>query len=217
MRDMAPRREQLIRCAETVLRPSVAILLECAYEGERCEAAAAFLESEIKRFYSCAVNGEPLRDGDYELFGLMTPIAGGEELLTVGLLSGDTQRRESTEQISLTPKDSSFAGYVAERVIASDLTPLAPAIIGVGVADSDQEAALLARMAYFRSPDIHSVNKKTALCERRTLAAINRKGPGAGGLGGGHSALAVSIEQTGEGYVALCPGDYFTRCAVLKL
>lgn len=216
--DAALIRDSLIKRAETVLRPSLAILLECAFEAERNEGAAAFLEGLIRRFYDCAEKGLPLRDDDFEAFDIFLPgPTGSDDLISVGLLSAETISRESVECCDMKPETDGFVKYVSRRALEAGLSEIAPILLGVGIADNAQEAGLLSRLALFRSPDMHSPDERTRECERRILAVINNEGPGAGGLGGGHSALAVAIEHTGSGYLALCPGDYFTRFASKKL
>ena len=211
-------RENLIKQAETVLRPGLAILIECAFEAEQSEKAAEFLEGLIGRFFVCAEEGLPLGSCEYEVFDIFVPTpTGNADALGVGLLSSDTIAAELVWQSDMTPEKDGFARYIAERANALELSKFAPVILGVGIADTAEEAHLLARKAVFRSPDRHSHDEKTAESERRILADINRWGPGAGGYGGGHTALAVSIEQTGAGCVALCPGDYFTRFASTRL
>ena len=200
------------------MQPGLAILIECAFEAEPAGKAADFLEGIIKRFNECAEKGLPLSGGEYEVFDIFLPTPTGDaDIIAVGLLSDEMAAEESVQQSDMSPAADGFIKYISERAAGIDLAKFAPAIIGVGIADSGDEAWLLSRLAVFRPPDRHSIDAETAECERRILATINRNGPGAGGYGGGHTAIAVSIEQTGEGYVAVCPGDYFTRTASMKL
>ena len=218
MPDFDLLRDNLIKQAETVLQPGTAILIECAFEAETSAAAADFLGGLIQNFNECAENGKPLREGGYEVFDMFVPTPTGDaDMLAVGLLTDATTEAETVEKSDQRPGTDGFIKNAAQRAAAIDLKKFAPAIIGVGVAATQDEARLLARTAMFRQPDKHSQDDATAECERRILAMINRTGPGAGGFGGGHTALAVSIEQTGAGFTAICPGDYFTRTASGKL
>ncbi len=212
MQDAAAGRRHLIECAETVLRPGLAILIECAFEAERNKKAARFLEELVDRFYVCAEKRMPLAGDKYEVFD-MRDDAG---FAAVGLISEETAAAESVFASDLLPGADGFVKYMSKHIAALELAKFAPAVLGIGIADNEDEARFLARTALFRSPDRHSSDAATAECERRILAAVNREGPGAGGLGGGHTALAVSIEQGGAGFIALCPGDYFTRFAKLR-
>jgi len=216
--DLSLLRERLIKQAETVLRPGIAILIECAFEAEANAEAAEFLDGIIKSFNECAVKGEPLRSGAFEVFDMFVPApAGDHDMVAVGLLTGATIAAETVEPCGKRLGEDGFIKYAAGRAIKLDLAGFAPAIIGIGIASTENEARLLSRVAMFRSPDRHSADDVTAEYERRILGMINRTGPGAGGFGGGHTALGVSIEQTGEGFVAICTGDYFTRSASGKI
>lgn len=218
MPDLDAMRESLIKRAETILRPSLAILLECAFEAERNENAAIYLEGIAKRFYICAENGIPLNDDKYEVFDMFLPAPTGDaDLFAVGLLSEETKSLESVFRCGIAAGTAEFIKYVSEQIIALGLSKLTPILLGIGISGDEHEAKLLARKAMFRSPDSRSSDHQIAECEKRLLLAINRDGPGAGGYGGDHTAIAVSIEQTGTGFVALCPGDYFTRFASKKL
>ena len=218
MTDLSLLRDSLIKQAETVLQPSLAILIECAFEAEANTKAAEFLEGIINRFNECAKKGVPLSDGGYEVFDFFALAPTGDhDVFTVGLLSDATLAAEATEQTDISTGSNGFIKYIVERALKLELSKLAPAVFGVGIAETARGAQVLSRIALFRTPTNHSPDKKTAECERRILAMINNKGPGAGGFGGGHTALAVSIEHTGEGFAAICPGDYFTRFAFGKL
>ena len=218
MPDVRILRENLIKQAKTVLQPGLAILIECAFEAEQNKEAAGFLEGLMERFFVCAEKGLPLRDGDFEAFVMFMPTPTGDaDMIGVGLLSAETIAAESIEPSEIIPGADGFVNYVSGRAACLELSKFAPLILGVGIADTAAEAQLLARKAMFRSPDRHSTDASTAELERRIRAHLNRNGPGAGGFGGGHTALAVSIEQTGTGFTALCPGDYFTRFASKRL
>ncbi|MDR1329473.1 MAG: fumarate hydratase [Oscillospiraceae bacterium] len=203
-------REKLARQAETVLPPELAILIECAFESESVPAAREFLNSLMKRFNDCAEQSCPLRaDGRAELYSREITGPRGAELL-VGLIPERTLEREAVITSSAMPGDPEFEALVTDTALGLDVAPLAPLILGVGVASGEDEAAELARRALFRAADKLSADAVTANAERGILSRLNARGPGAGGLGGRHTALAVSVESSGHGYIALLPGDCFT-------
>jgi hypothetical protein len=201
-------REKLRREAECVLPPSLAILLECAFEGEGTPEAAEFLRGAIARFNECADKSLPLRAGEVEVWERID----GERLL-VGLVSAETAEREVVINSELIPPSREFDALVAETVLLDDVGALCPLLVGVGVADTEDEALELSRDALFRSADSASASRELADAEKRILARLNAAGPGAGGRGGRHTAINVALEVRGAGYVAISPGDYFTSYA----
>lgn len=201
-----------IKCAETVLSPELAIALECAFEGEAEPNAAQYMQSAIDRFNVCAEKGIPLGGDDYEVLTFES-----EGRTTVGLLCCETTSREVTLCADKTV-GRQFEERIAKATLEIDTAPLAPIVLGVGVADDPETAKRLARTALFRSADVHAPDKADAATERRILARINHNGSGAGGLGGRHTALAVAIERDvadpdGEKFVALSPGPWNLRRA----
>jgi tartrate dehydratase alpha subunit/fumarate hydratase class I-like protein len=213
VRDGDGLREKLALMAETILPPELAILIECALESESEPKAAEFLRGLIARFNECALRAIPLRGGGrFELYERAFEDLGGTGLL-VGILADGTLSRETAIRASAAPGDPEFEELVAEAALELDLSPISPVVLGVGAASSKREAGELARRALFRPADKRSPEPAVASAERRILARLNSRGPGAGGFGGRHTALAVAAEGSGRGYVALAPGDYFTSRA----
>jgi tartrate dehydratase alpha subunit/fumarate hydratase class I-like protein len=206
-------REKLARQAETVLPPELAILIECAFESESVPAAREFLSSLMKRFNDCAETPQPLHGNESsELYVREITGPRGAELL-VGLIPERTLEREAVITSSAMPGDPEFEALVADTALGLGAAALAPLILGVGVAPGEDEAAELARRALFRAGS--HPEAVTANAERGILSRLNARGSGAGGLGGRHTALSVSIESSGRGYgyIALLPGDFFTSHA----
>jgi tartrate dehydratase alpha subunit/fumarate hydratase class I-like protein len=209
-------RQKLIKRAETVLRPSLAMLIECAFESERSERARAFLGLLMGRFYTCAMEGLPLSDEPYEVVQSLDIPYGGENsspVINVGLLTGASKAEETVFHCTLPTSSKEFADYVVERTLAMDITRFAPMVLGVGRADHPDTARSMARSAMFRASEAH--HTFDADTEKRVLTLLNSRGPGAGGFGGGHTALAAAVmaPQKPMMYTALCPGGYFTRFA----
>ncbi|MDR0905541.1 MAG: fumarate hydratase [Oscillospiraceae bacterium] len=208
MQNVNELREKLRQEAATILPPALAILIECAFEGEGTPEAAEFLRGVIARFNECADKSLPLRAGEVEVYER----ADGDTLL-VGLVSAETAEREVVINSDLTPPDHEFDALIAETVLLDDVGALCPILVGVGVADTEDEALELSRTALFRSADGANAKRELADAEKRILARLNSAGPGAGGFGGRHTAITVAIEAHGTGYIAISPGDYFTSYA----
>lgn len=202
---------KLTREAETTLPPSLAILLECAYESENNAQAAQFLLDAVEKFRECAEKGLPLR-GENAGGEVYVRALAGDNML-VGIISAETMECELVMNADVEPPSHEFDALVAETLLLDDVAAMCPMVVGVGVADTQEDAMALARDALFRSADTASDDAQLALAEKRILARLNAAGPGAGGLGGRRSALSVAIEQRGTGYIAISPGDYFTSWA----
>jgi hypothetical protein len=209
-------REKLLRQAGTVLPPELAILLECAYEGESLPAPAEYMRGLIARFNECALGSIPLHDDVEQVYEREVSGDNGA-WLTVGLLTRGTLLRETVFACGAQPGERELEARIVEATLSGDIAAAAPIVLGVGLSDNPERARELARAALFRPVDAHAAETLTARAERRTLVAINSTGPGAGGLGGGHTALGVAIERDGTGYVALSPGDYFTSYARARI
>ena len=206
-------RAKLTREAETTLPPSLAILLECAYEAENNPNAAQFLLGAVEKFRECAEKGLPLRAENGEVY--VRELTGDNIL--VGIISAETLERELVLNSDSVPPSHEFDALVAETLLLDDVAAMCPMVVGVGVADTQEDAMALARDALFRSADTASDDAELALAEKRILARLNAAGPGAGGFGGRRTALSVAIEKGGAGYVAISAGDYFTSWAKGKL
>jgi len=206
---------KLTREAETTLPPSLAILLECAYESENNPDAAQFLLGAVEKFRKCAEKGLPLR-GENAAGEVYTRELAGDTML-VGIVSSETMERELVMNSESVPPSHEFDALVAETLLLDDVAAMCPMVVGVGVADTREDAMALAREALFRSADTASDDAELALAEKRILARLNAAGPGAGGFGGRRTALSVAIEKRGAGYIAISPGDYFTSWAKGKL
>ena len=206
--------EALRREAETVLPPALAILLECAFEIEANPKAAEFLRRLIARYNACAERGLPLHtpktgSGAAEVY---TRRLSGDNHL-VGIVSAETVERELVFMSDAAPESRELDAMVAELLLLCEVAPLCPMVVGVGVADTQDEALECARAAMFRSADKQHEVRAIADTEKRITARLNQNGPGAGGFGGRRTAICSAIEVRGTGWVAVSPGDYFTSYA----
>lgn len=69
-----------------------------------------------------------------------------------------------------------------------------PMVVGVGLGDSFEKAAFLAKKALTRNLDQRSEKEHIRILEEELLQEINQLGIGPGGLGGSTTALGVNIE-----------------------
>ncbi|MDR0446160.1 MAG: fumarate hydratase [Oscillospiraceae bacterium] len=206
-------REKLARRAADILPPELAILIECAFEGESEPQAGEFLRGLIERFNECAHRAEPLHGSEKTgLYELELADDAKKELL-IGIVPERVSEREAVITGDAVPGEAGFDELITDTALGLDISPLAPIVLGIGVASNEDEALELARRALFRPADRHATDAVTAASERRILARLNSRGPGAGGLGGRHTALMTAVECRGRGYIALAPGDYFTSSA----
>jgi len=201
---------KLRREASTILPPANAILLECAYEAESIPAASEFLLRAIERFNECAALGEALHSDAAEVYIR----AESGENITLGIVPTETAEREVIVTSDLTPPNREFDAFVTELVLLdATIGAMCPLVLGIGIADTAEEAHDCARAALFRGADTHNNDYELASAEKRILARLSFAGPGAGGLGGRRTALSVAIERRGTGHIAISPGDYLTSYA----
>ena len=213
MHDTDDTLEALRREAETVLPPSLAILLECAFEAEANPKAAEFLRGVIARFNECAERGLPLRsEGGTQVY--TRRLSGDNQL--VGIISEQMAAREVVFRCEAAAESREFDAIVADTLLLDDIAVLCPMVVGVGVADTQEQALGCARAALFRSADTPNAQRELADTEKRIVARLNQAGPGAGGFGGRRTAISAAIEVRGTGWVAISPGDYFTSYAESK-
>ena len=86
-------------------------------------------------------------------------------------------------------------GFVMERITSYGLNACPPLLVGVGIANSIETAALLSKAALLRPVGSHDPNEKAARLEKKLEDSINAIGIGPQGLGGNSSVLGVHIEH----------------------
>jgi tartrate dehydratase alpha subunit/fumarate hydratase class I-like protein len=230
---LSPARAILIECAfEGEADPAAARQLEAlSVRVKRCAENAEPLE-ELGGVYVFADVGQDARlapdvlelgvargllpETRYELIRRSVP--GDCVTISVATLSADAVSFSDRAPSGFHPGGEIFVARTAELIFdAGDvLTKLAPIAVGLGLAASAEDARTLARRALFRPADRHSRDPVTAECERRILAAINRGAPEHLRLGT-HTALTVSVEQTGFEYFSVALGGAFTSFAKADL
>lgn len=85
--------------------------------------------------------------------------------------------------------------FVLERIAEYGPNACPPLLVGVGLANSVDIAAMLSKKALYRPVGSHSSNDKAAELERMLEDSINAMGIGPQGMGGKASVLGVNIEN----------------------
>lgn len=87
------------------------------------------------------------------------------------------------------------ARFVLDRIAEYGPNACPPLLVGVGIANSVDTAAMLSKEALFRPVDSHNPNPKAHEMERLLEDAINAMGIGPQGMGGKSSVLGVNIQN----------------------
>lgn len=87
---------------------------------------------------------------------------------------------------------------VLDVVTGLGLNACPPVIIGIGLGENIENAAVLSKKAYLRPLGQPNPNKKAAQMEQQILNGVNSLGIGAQGLPGKNYAMAVNIESSGR-------------------
>lgn len=85
--------------------------------------------------------------------------------------------------------------FVLDRIAEYGPNACPPLLVGVGIANSVDTAAMLSKEALFRPVGSHNPNPKAAEMERLLEDGINAMGIGPQGMGGKASVLGVNIEN----------------------
>ena len=85
--------------------------------------------------------------------------------------------------------------FVLDVMTSYGLNACPPLLVGIGVATSVEQAALLSKRALMRPIGSHNPNAKAAMMEDALEAGINEIGLGPQGLGGKNSVMGVHIEN----------------------
>lgn len=86
--------------------------------------------------------------------------------------------------------------FVLERIAEYGPNACPPLLVGIGLANSVDTAAMLSKEALFRPAGSHNPNPKAAEMERLIEDGINAMGIGPQGMGGRFSVLGVNIENS---------------------
>ena len=87
------------------------------------------------------------------------------------------------------------AEFVLDVMTSYGLNACPPLLVGVGVANSVEMAAMLSKRALMRPLGSHNSNDKAAMMERELEEAIDAIGLGPQGLSGARSVMGVHIEN----------------------
>ena len=91
-----------------------------------------------------------------------------------------------------------IVSMVMDVVTGLGLNACPPVIIGIGLGENIENAAVLSKKAYLRPLGMKNPNEKAAQMEAQILEGVNSLGIGAQGLPGKNYALAVNIEASGR-------------------
>lgn len=86
--------------------------------------------------------------------------------------------------------------FILDVVTSYGLNACPPLLVGVGISNAVETAALLSKKALFRRIGKRNMNSKAAALERELIGSIDRIGLGPQGLGGTKSVMDVHIENT---------------------
>lgn len=86
--------------------------------------------------------------------------------------------------------------FVLDRMTSYGLNACPPLLVGVGVANAVETAALLSKKALMRPLGSHNPNARAAMTEKLLEDSINAIGLGPQGMGGNYSVMGVNIENT---------------------
>ena len=111
----------------------------------------------------------------------------GSDVILHFLLKGfGSENCSGVRMLNPTAGEDGVIAAVVDIIREAGGKPCPPAFIGVGIGGTMDRAAFLSKKAFFSSEGNHHL-------ESRILSAVNELGIGAGGLGGNHTALAVSV------------------------
>ncbi len=102
-------------------------------------------------------------------------------------------------QVKVFPPSQGYAAigdFVFEVVTGLGLNACPPVIIGVGLGENIENAAMMSKLAYLRPIGTHHHTEKGAALEKMLLEGVNNLGIGAQGLRGKEYALAVHVESS---------------------
>ena len=119
----------------------------------------------------------------------------GEALeIAVLIKGGGSENASRTWMLTPAEGEEGIVKAVVEHVQAQGGKWCPPGIIGLGVGGTLDYAAVLSKKALLRPVGQPNPDEHWATLEREILRAVNEQGPGAMGLGGRTTALAVHIE-----------------------
>lgn len=100
---------------------------------------------------------------------------------------------------------------VVEIVREAGANPCPPVFLGVGIGGTMDKAAVLSKRALLRKCGQRAKDADVAELEKDILAAVNKLGIGAQGLGGKHTALACAVEVSPT-HIGMLPVAVTVQC-----
>jgi fumarate hydratase subunit alpha len=161
---------------------------EAIDEGVRQGYRDGYLRSSVKDF----LTGE--NTGDNTPAVIHFDVVPGDKIRIAFMVKGGGSENMS-RVTSLAPSEgeAGIRRLVLERVREAGGNPCPPTIVGVGVAGTQEQAALLAKRALLRPLGEPNPEPKLAKLELELLEQINQLGIGPQGLGGRVTALGVHV------------------------
>ncbi len=134
-------------------------------------------------------------------------VSGGDELEIIVYFAGGGCCLPGKAQV-FKPSDGygAIVKYVFEAVADLGINACPPLIVGVGLGQNVENAALLSKKAYLRPLGTHHPHPKGARLEKELLEGLNALGIGAQGMRGENVAMAVHIESSGRHPATLAVG-----------
>ena len=126
-------------------------------------------------------------------------VPGGEELEITAYLAGGGCCLPGRAQV-FKPSDGyeAIVRMVFDAVAGLGINACPPLLIGVGLANNMENAAMLSKKAYLRQIGTHHPHPRGARLEQMLLEGLNKLGIGAQGLPGEQVAMAVHVESAGR-------------------
>ncbi len=153
--------------------------------------ASACMRAAREGYYRKSVVSDPIYSRENTRTNLPPVISyecvDGDGVALSFLLKGfGSENCSSVRMLNPTAGEDGVVSAVVDMMEKAGGKPCPPVFLGVGVGGTMDRAAFLSKKAFFSSEGNHHL-------ESRILSAVNELGIGAGGLGGNHTALAVSV------------------------
>ena len=153
--------------------------------------ASACMRAAKEGYYRKSVVSDPIYSRENTRTNLPPVISyecvDGDGVALSFLLKGfGSENCSSVRMLNPTAGEDGVVSAVLDMMEKAGGKPCPPVFLGVGVGGTMDRAAFLSKKAFFSSDGNNQL-------EARILSAVNELGIGAGGLGGNHTALAVSV------------------------
>ncbi|HQQ67858.1 MAG TPA: fumarate hydratase [Candidatus Cloacimonadota bacterium] len=123
----------------------------------------------------------------------LNQVPGDQLRLRVAQKGGGAENMSFHLMLSPTINPEELAELIVERVMATGSRACPPLVIGIGIGANFERCTYLAKSALFEDIGKKNPDCRYAQLEENILRRINQDGPGAQGMGGNLTALAVHI------------------------